>query len=64
MVKKELKDIKHSNKVMNLLDSPRTYDELLRLSFLDLASLKKVLALLIKNEYIFKNSRDLWEKRD
>jgi len=64
VVKKELKDIKHSNKVMNLLDSPRTYDELLRLSFLDLASLKKVLALLIKNEYIFKNSRDLWEKRD
>lgn len=64
MAKKELKDIKHSEKIMKNLDVPRTYNDLARVSSLDLNSLKKVLALLIKNEYIFKNSRDMWEKRE
>jgi len=64
VAKKELKDIKHSEKIINSLDIPRTYNDLTRLSSLDLVSLKKVLALLLKNEYIFKNSRDMWEKRE
>lgn len=60
MKKKSLEDIKHGERVYNVVSAPCTFNDVVTKSSLDKLTTQKVLATLQKHGYVTKDSRDLW----
>jgi len=57
---KKINDIKHGDRVLNLLSKPCLFSEIVNKSFLDTHVVQRVLAALQKSAYIVKDERGLW----
>jgi DNA-binding IclR family transcriptional regulator len=57
---KSLEDIKHGERVLRVLSTPCTFNDVVTRSSLDKMTAQKVITALHKHGYIMKDDRDLW----
>jgi DNA-binding IclR family transcriptional regulator len=57
---KSLEDIKHGERILRVLSTPCTFNDVVTRSSLDKVTTQKVISSLHKHGYIMKDDRDLW----
>lgn len=60
MAEKALKDIKHSDRILEVLKKPRMLQQVANLTSIDVKTVQRSLTQLSKGGYIAKDSAGLW----